>query len=401
MKRKLVFSFLIMVIITLSMSLVNKKQQSQKIVHINIEKSLGNKKDIKYSEIIESLRFVRLETTEKALIGSTRNLSTSVLPLKEHFLVSQENAPPILFDKNGKYLRTISSFGRGPSELSEDYTVAFNTSDQNLYILSNFGRVIRVFNLEGKHIRDVKTEPLHTFQTLGNNRFCGAITTNVLDKSRSYNYIVFNEKGETLHKHKIHGYADMMLAGSTPEMVLGYNLSPLITVSRSGVQINTFQNDTIFTIKPDGSLHHSISWTAGKYKSPFKQEDMVDLNQAVRDKYLSIMLVAETKKYWILNSRLNRESTSWIYDKSTGDSFEFGKLVNDTEEAFTVMPREHFIYGNTCTFMFEVLDLKRMIQSDAFKQAENELPKKTREFIEMVNSLKNDDNPVLIIMNLK
>ena len=347
------------------------------------------------------MRFVKLETTDNALIGSTRNLSTSVLPLKEHFLISQENAAPLLFDINGKYLRTISSIGRGPSELSEDYTVAFNASDQNLYILSNFGRVIRVFNLEGKHIRDVKTEPLHTFQTLGNNRFCGAITTNVLDKSKSYNYIVFNEKGETLHKHKIHGYADMMLAGSTPDMVLGYLLSPLISVSRSGVQINTYQNDTIFTIKPDGSLHHSISWTAGKYKSPFKQEEMVDLDQAVMDKYLSIMFVAETKKYWILNSRLNKKSTTWIYDKSTGDSFELGKLVNDTEEPFTILPAERFIYGTTCTFIIEVLDLKRRIPSDSYKQAGNELPKKTREFMDLVDSLKNDDNPVLIIVNLK
>jgi hypothetical protein len=234
-----------------------------------------------------------------------------------------------------------------------------------------------------------------------NDLFIGAIATDPFDKTRSNNYLLFNEKGEVLNSYIIPGYADMMLPGSTPETPFGYLLAPIINTSLSGAHINTFQNDTVFTVFPDGSLKFSIYWDLGKYKSPFGPEEQISGDKSSMKKFASFITTVETGKYWIVSFSLEGKQKQIMYDKSSEESFELDSIINDTKFVYAPLPFPLGISGDTYISFHQPTRLKKMIESEFFTKREKETPAEANKLRELANSLKEDDNPVLMIMKIK
>jgi hypothetical protein len=285
--------------------------------------------------------------------------------------------------------------------LGKEYSVVFNPGDKHLYILTNYGMDIRVYNIDGKFVRDIKTDRLHSLNLVDKDLFVGAVVTNPADETKSYNYILFDEKGEILNTYIIPGYADMWLPGSTAERPFGYSLPPIIKPSISGTQINTFLNDTLFTIQPDGNLEYSFCWELGKYKPPFGPEEQVKADRTLMQKYVSFVLAYETAKYWIISFTLEKKQKTCFYDKQTGETFELDSIKNDTKFVFASLPSAIGITGDRFISVLQPTRLKKMTETELFAKREKETPVEAKKFKDLANSLKEDDNPVLMIMKIK
>lgn len=103
-----------------------------KITKIDINLPIDSSK-INLSALAENLRVVRLETSDSCLFGNA-----SYLPGEKYIIAfSSENI--IQFDRNGKYIRTLSVHGRGPGEFS--FIINKITDKQeNLLFAINYGQ---------------------------------------------------------------------------------------------------------------------------------------------------------------------------------------------------------------------------------------------------------------------
>lgn len=368
--------------------------------YLDVENTLGKTKAIDVSNFAIEVEYVKLETTSESLIGGLMGRNPAI-QIDGYYLISQRESPPLLFDSNGKFVRKIGSIGRGPGELTSEYSVVANPGDKQIYILTNFGRDIRVYDLDGQFVRDVKVDRLHTFNLVKKDLFIGAVVTNPFDEGRSYNYLLFNSKGETISTYKISGYADMALTGSTPDLVQGYVMRPMLSMTRTGTNINTLLNDTVFKILPDGRLETSFCWNLGKYKSPLSPEEQVTADRTIPQKYAQGVIAHETNKYWVISFSLEKRQRICLYDKSSGETFELdlNGISKDPLYGFLLTallaPDDEQFYPFTPAF------IKRIVEGESFSKLEENMPNEANKLMALSNSMNEDDNPVILKIKTK
>jgi len=132
---------------------------------------------IHLSEFIDSVKFIKLETTEESLVGSI----TKVLFVDEKMVIINEMGGEIfLFDNNGNFIRKIANRGRGPGEYLNITSCNYNSERQILSIFSDVASKLLLYNLNGDFIKEVifKTEN-------------GAAIRDIIDLSNG-NYLGFN-----------------------------------------------------------------------------------------------------------------------------------------------------------------------------------------------------------------
>ena len=118
-----------------------------------IEVDFRNIKSVSCDEVIGSIRFVKLETSEKSLIGSISNIFfvDSTIVVFDEFVTNSAN----LFDLNGKFKKRLSNKGNGPKEYLK---ISDLFIDKNrIGITDNFKSRILFYDCDGNYLETVKT----------------------------------------------------------------------------------------------------------------------------------------------------------------------------------------------------------------------------------------------------
>jgi hypothetical protein len=96
------------------------------------------------SEVAENMEYVQLETTDECVIGKSYDVFFS----EKHIVVCDQHRERnvlFLFDRTGKYIRTISGRGQGPGEyLSIDY---LDLTDDKLFVWDSDKRTVFCYSL--------------------------------------------------------------------------------------------------------------------------------------------------------------------------------------------------------------------------------------------------------------
>lgn len=107
---------------------------------------------IRLDTFVDSVKFVKLETTEECLIHRIANVFVAegkiILPdYKTHEIY--------IFDESGKYLSKISRRGRGPQEYIGMSAAMFNPKTQNIMVYSLQQTKLLFYDLDGMFIREI------------------------------------------------------------------------------------------------------------------------------------------------------------------------------------------------------------------------------------------------------
>ena len=111
----------------------------------------------KYSEIVDSLEFVPLETTSESLLGNTKQL----LVVNSRFYLCDENAVKC-FSENGDYLFNIGRKGRGHGEYNKIVNICYDCG--NIYVFDQ--SVLYKYNADDGSFIDSKRLPAPCVQTV-------------------------------------------------------------------------------------------------------------------------------------------------------------------------------------------------------------------------------------------
>ncbi len=141
------------------------KETNDASVIISVNSQTSDRK-IKMSELYSALEYIKLETTPESLIAQV----SKIIPLDTQLLiVDKESSKILLFDVNGKFMRTIGSKGVGAGEFIEIEDVAVDKKGEEIFVLEHSGKRILIYDLKGNFANDIKTDFIaHEIEYLGN-----------------------------------------------------------------------------------------------------------------------------------------------------------------------------------------------------------------------------------------
>ena len=118
---------------------------------IDIESAVGTGKIRNASDFIESIKYIPLETTRASLLGAVGKI---IVKNDKIYIVSNRDLINI-FDMNGRHLNTFSRVGRGPGEYNQ--MGGFDVGDNgHIYvILPLLGMKIMEYGADLKYIRTI------------------------------------------------------------------------------------------------------------------------------------------------------------------------------------------------------------------------------------------------------
>ena len=119
--------------------------QNQEVVDLNKDS------DIPIFNLIDSMEFVQLETTDLCLISTIER----VLIYKDCFYIFDQRQQTVFcFNRNGEFLRRIGEQGRGPQEYEYLENISIDPYNEQLLLVVPFGSVL-CFDLEGNFMSKI------------------------------------------------------------------------------------------------------------------------------------------------------------------------------------------------------------------------------------------------------
>ena len=112
---------------------------------------VNGEETILLSELVKDCELVRFEDIDEALFSAWM-----IIPTDNYIGVRQFDGPFKLFDRKGKYLCDIGKVGNGPGEYSISiYDEIIDEKSKRIYFSPFLGDKIMVYDLQGKHIKDI------------------------------------------------------------------------------------------------------------------------------------------------------------------------------------------------------------------------------------------------------
>ncbi len=395
---------------------------------VNLEVNLHNMQKILLSEFTDKIKYVVLDSIDDYPLAWIKSIGFS----DDYILVSDDKSC-FLYDNKGQFIKKIGRNGRGPGE----YVFLTNVFLENdkIYIRDLYNLI--EFNLDGTFINkfsntfkinDIYLEP-GTFM-INDTMIIGHIDNRT--GQTEYKALIINKQGDV--KFSFKNYILFTL-----EPGVRYAKEPgevFIHKYKNNIFYKELLNDTLFQIDEDYLLIPKFIFNFGKYKLPIaergKQWTSIDF-----DSYIFLYHIFQTDEYLILDcefnqyfpaSRLtpelkrrpgsnnntqlyNTKSVLGIYNRRTNDLvfseptstdnylFTSG-LYNDIDGGPRFFPDQQ-VNDSTLVMFVNAGDFKDHINSDDFKKSIPKYPEKKKELERLANSLKETDNPVLMLVRLK
>ena len=314
------------------------------------------------------------------------------------------------FSSNGKFIRQINKVGQGPGEIH----VRCSTIDEDkqlIYTYNHYTHDIYVFNTDGKYIRTIKN-PLKndatitneiSIMSLHNGNLLFPLTNN--HGLCPYKYVVLNTNGEIIHKEFNY------IKFSTKKRVLmisipDNNSSPFMIDGLSCLLKKQF-NDTIFVINPDFSCTPKYVIKLEKLYTLEDRQKLAssefDISEISDKNNLYGVTQNETYFYFFHNkvdysnhffSRYNKQTKQLL------DNVNY-EIVNDWDGGMDIkFEYKHQNPSVMCVPLWP-FEMHEKLTNSHFSNSQARYPEQKEALKKLLKNLKEDDNPVLMMILLK
>ena len=302
------------------------------------------------------------------------------------------------FNKEGKFVGKIGKIGRGPGEYLVLGRFCVDDKSERIYV-SDIKGVIKVFSGTGHFIRSF---PLKEYG-------------NAIANIEFFNSEIFVQYG--VHADNEWAICDTLgnVIKRKPKDLPGFttNWGGSQLVYKFGNRMSYYNPlaDTVFSILPDLTEIPSFIIGSGEYRYP--RSDL-SLDQFLSGKYLSITNILETNHFFVIIYNYNKKHRLTLIDKHNQKSFllpdednnsviPHSGIINDIDGGLWFFPEncftergEEFMIGLQYPYQIKI-----WIESDEFKYSTPKYPGKKKALERLAASLKETDNPVLVLVRLK
>lgn len=374
----------------------SEKQESTAsgpLATVPFEKSIETEKELKLSEIADRIDYIPLETNAEGLISYIKK----IVPTKEYIFIHDMKNGIQQFDRQGKFVRNIAGKGQGPGEYTYIADFQIDESSKRIYILSGHSYRMLTYGFDGDFISEVNLPKEISEFVLSSD----SVFTSYKKNSTGYEktrLVRSDMKGDTIFYIPYFETFTMDYPKTSAS-----SIDDELYLMAGNVRLKEIYNDTLFTVSADG-LKPEYIIDLGKYKIPEdkqleKTKGEGEIFYSYASQYLRVMLF-ETRGYlyfayttWNFKARDGQRTQMAVYNKNTSDCFKLSGncIKNDLDYGMDVDPLNYH------DGMF-VNDIRA---SDIAEKLLKKDTKFTRAGNPIFKNIKEDDNPVLMIIHLK
>lgn len=373
MNMKYLFSFLCLCCV-LSVS-------AQKTVVINLAKAISESpKEIMLNELASDIRYVPLETTDDCLMNN-------------EFYIMQYTGEDIItsgifhFDKNGKFLNKIGSKGQGPEEYLQGL-FAFGDWKNKLLYVQNW-TTLTCYGFDGTFVRSVPTPQLNMGAAglFDENHILYSNDIYYVDKANPIQlYMVDSQNGKTVSKWRGHLEENKKYGMILTSRDFMYNYD-------NSLFYKPALENVIFKI-----LSPKKRQLVYKFDCSGKDIDVSadEVDPKKRFQFLSVYWAKETAQYLFVNYGMKNISRLGIYDKEK-KTFTNVTIKDNLAGGYDIHPA----WTSDDNHLLMVYYAGGLLQDKEKRYSTGLLPERKKELDELLKNIKEDDNPVVILVTLK
>ena len=396
----------------------------QDLKKINLAKSVGYYENINLSKIGYKIQYIPLERSSEGHF-----LEKIVhIDLNNELIVISDYDNCFLFKQNGSFQKKIGNRGRGSGEydlisgicLSENNEYIYLSSSLNLYKYSLDGDLKKHAKMHSVKTDDGYSIPIRPWFPIGDELFLGNVPN--YSGTQKNMLIVFDENGQLIKEFKNYDLysSGLNMANTWDTNTSFYHFAGLYTFKK-------LKNDTLYRMTKELNFYPEYIFSLGKYRFPHKthyrtvQEFMKDVVN-----YVTLNSILETKNYFFLTCDFGKHTKGYeitwtsyngeentfkislvkgIYNKSTDNMTflepnQYDGFTNDLDGGFSFFPQK-VLNDSILVSWVDAYQLKAHVASEAFRNSKPKYPEKKKKLEELANSLDENDNPVLMLVNLK
>ena len=354
---------------------------AQKPVVINLAKAISESpKEIMLNELASDIRYVPLETTDDCLMNN-------------EFYIMQYTGEDIItsgifhFDKNGKFLNKIGSKGQGPEEYLQGL-FAFGDWKNKLLYVQNW-TTLTCYGFDGTFVRSVPTPQLNMGAAglFDENHILYSNDIYYADKANPIQlYMVDSQNGKTVSKWRGHLEENKKYGMILTSRDFMYNYD-------NSLFYKPALENVIFKI-----LSPKKRQLVYKFDCSGKDIDVSadEVDPKKRFQFLSVYWAKETAQYLFVNYGMKNISRLGIYDKEK-KTFTNVTIKDNLAGGYDIHPA----WTSDDNHLLIVYYAGGLLQDKEKRYSTGLLPERKKELDELLKNIKEDDNPVVILVTLK
>ena len=349
------------------------------------------------------IEYIPLETSEQSVISFTDNvLIGSIPPIKivvgEGFYLIKQFNTILKFREDGSFVTKIGAVGRGPNEFTVAHDIDINIEDRNIYLVSAWQKKFNVYSETGEFKRSFNM-PLYApidFRFVDNKIlcYCENHMGNIEDS-----YTLLDTNGLV-----IKSFPNNYPFKNHDSFVFRYE--NLFYKFNNQLFKKEVYSDTVYVYEKMNFKPHIVIEVGNKLITP-DARSMYDGMDIVKD-YIQPLNLFEFGDYVYYEFIYKYEYPdilvfSFIGSKKSDYQTLFSRndgIINDLDGGPNILPRT-IKDDNTIIALADALQLKAYIASEEFKNSTPKYPEKKKELKKLAASLKETDNPVLVLVRLK
>jgi len=372
---------------------------TNEVHHINVD-STQDYIDLKLSDIADSFRLVKLETSEKAII-SARDYYVS-----DKYIIAFSQDGYYKFSSDGKFLSKILSYGRGPDEISGFFYAYYYDEKTDLIYLEDqsLNQKLLVFDLN----QDKFVSPIKKAIEGSWGSFAIFNDTLIIAKSPSYitnPYALFIQTFDGKFVFGIPNVKKRLLGTSSNET---YQTS-YISIGKDDFRVSFELDDTLFTFKNN----QLIPYITLDFRNP--REKIPNARQQKGDRTISFPKI-EPSSFLIIGASII-ENITWVtanagtsevnrkyffFNKSNG-KYSIIRSYEDDLSGVIQSPEDGikfpaFLKNGKIVVVYQPTTIKKIAKT---RQINSALTPMLKEIVDLNRNLQETDNPVLLIGNVK
>jgi hypothetical protein len=367
---------------------------------INPQTFTDNK--ILLSDLADDVLYIPLDNSIP--IGQTYKLKIT----SSYLYLSIKDIGILKFDRSGKLVCKIGSRGRGPNEYQYfmDYTVDQKTG--NVYVVDR--NVIKVYSQTGLFVRDINYSKYLDY--LGGDveifKSFLFIPDYIQYGNSKFNWIIFDTLGNLVSKKN----------NSIPLIKINLVIRGQIYIYEDRLFYFNAFNDTIFSVSDDLQSRGAYLFSKGDFRFPntnftfnsplqlydfFKPSDMFETKHYIFLTYsylekFAISLIDKKSKKIFLAYQYEGNNALWVKTRPVIQNNLDGGMPFSTRSICNYYGENDLEFIST---LVDPFDLKGYLSSDEFKKSVPRYPEKKKDLEKLANSIKETDNPILMMVRLK
>jgi len=335
------------------------------------------------SEMATNVEYIKLEVVKESLIGEI-----SQIEITKSYVFILSRGQVYMFSRDGKYIRKIGTAGRGPGEYVFAFSFGVNEQKKEIYIQASHNGKIMKFSFDGKNTDNISFHAGECFHTSNHSIGVANLETAFFEEWNGVRVQILdlNTKKETKIVY--------------PNFKSDAPLFPSNFSYRYNDEIFTqiVNNDTVFKIK-DNKFIPQYVFNMGQYRRKnlsFMQRD--------NNYMISTRTVKETKNYLFVNytRHSNGSRNKAIYNKNAEilHTVKGNLLINDFDGGLDIWP-DYTVGNNTLVACLDIFDVLEKLDNRHFSNSKAKDAQKKSELINFVNTLTENENPIIMLIHLK